>query len=145
VNRPWLVLPLLAAMVMTLRAEIPRIQAEPNPEKRAKLALDNAEQALSLARDSYDKSDIPNTAGLLAEVKESVELADAALKSTGKKASRSPKAFKNAELRTSELLRRIETFSQDMNFADRQMIEPVKTTVQHVHDALLDAIMEKGK
>src|SRR5271154_912667 len=113
-------------MVMTLRAEIPHIQAEPNPEKRAKLALDNAEQALTLARDFYEKSDLPNTAGLLGEVKASGEMADAALKSTGKKASRSPKAFKNAELRTSELLRRIETFAQDMNFADRPMIEPLK-------------------
>jgi hypothetical protein len=107
--------------------------------------LDNADQALKLARDAYEKSDLINTAGLLAEVKASVELADASLKSTGKKASRSPKAFKYAELRTSELLRRIETFSQDMNFADRPMIEPVKSTIQHVHDALLDAIMEKSK
>ena len=143
--RAWLTLPFMLAMVVAIRAEIPRIQAEPNLEKRSKLALDNADQALKLARDAYDKSDLINTAGLLAEVKASVELADASLKSTGKKPSRSPKAFKYAELRTSELLRRLETFSQDMNFADRPMIEPVRSTVQHVHDALLDAIMEKGK
>jgi hypothetical protein len=141
--RRWL--PLMLAMIVAVRAEVPRIQAEPNLEKRAKLALDNADQALKLARDAYDKGDFPNTAGLLAEVKASVELADASLKGTGKKASRSPKAFKYAELRTSELLRRIETFSEDMNFADRPMIEPVRNTVQRVHDALLDAIMEKGK
>ena len=143
--RAWLALPLMLAIVVAIRAEIPRIQAEPNLEKRSKLALDNADQALKLARDAYEKSDLINTAGLLAEVKASVELADASLKSTGKKPSRSPKAFKYAELRTSELLRRIETFSQDMNFADRPMIEPVKSTIQHVHDALLDAIMEKSK
>src|SRR5580704_15086488 len=113
------VLPAMLALSLTIHAEVPRIQAEPNPEKRSKLALDNADQALKLARDAYDKGDFPNTAGLLAEVKASVELADASLKSTGKKASRSPKAFKYAELRTSELLRRIETFAQDMNFADR--------------------------
>ena len=141
----WLTLPLWLAMAVAAHAEIPRIQAEPNPEKRSKLALDNADQALTLSRESYYKSDLVNTAGLLAEVKASVELAEASLKSTGKKASRSPKAFKYAELKTSELLRRIETFSQDMNFADRPMIEPVKSTVQRVHDALLDAIMEKGK
>jgi hypothetical protein len=143
--RFWLTLPVMLALVVAIRAEVPRIQAEPNLEKRSKLALDNADQALKLAREAYEKSDLINTAGLLAEVKTSVELADASLKSTGKKASRSPKAFKYAELRTSELLRRIETFSQDMNFADRPMIEPVKSTIQHVHDALLDAIMEKGK
>jgi hypothetical protein len=140
-----LALPLMLAMALGLRADIPQIQAEPNLEKRSRLALDNADQALKLARESYDKSDLVNTAGLLAEVKASVELADASLKSTGKKPSRSPKAFKYAELKTSELLRRLETFAQDMNFADRPMIEPVKSTVQHVHDALLDAIMEKGK
>jgi hypothetical protein len=143
--RFWRALPLMLAMMVALRAEVPRIQAEPNPEKRSRLALDNADQALKLARDAYDKGDFPNTAGLLAEVKASVELADASLKSTGKKPSRSPKAFKYAELRTSELLRRIETFAQDMNFADRPMIEPVKATVQRVHDALLDGIMEKSK
>ena len=143
--RFWLTLPLMLAMVVAIRAEIPRIQAEPNLEKRSKLALDNADQALKLAREAYEKSDLINTAGLLAEVKASVELADASLKSTGKKPSRSPKAFKYAELRTSELLRRLETFSQDMNFADRPMIEPVKSTIQRVHDALLDAIMEKSK
>ena len=143
--KSWLALPLMLAMIVAIRAEVPRIQAEPNLEKRSRLALDNADQALKLARDSYDKGDLPNTAGLLAEVKASVEVADASLKSTGKKPSRSPKAFKYAELRTSELLRRIETFSQDMNFADRPMIEPVRSTVQKVHDALLDAIMEKGK
>jgi hypothetical protein len=143
--RAWLTLPLMLAMVAAIRAEIPRIQAEPNLEKRSKLALDNADQALKLAREAYEKSDLINTAGLLAEVKASVELSDASLKSTGKKPSRSPKAFKYAELRTSELLRRLETFSQDMNFADRPMIEPVRSTIQHVHDALLDAIMEKRK
>jgi hypothetical protein len=143
--RFWLTLPLMLAMVVAIRAEIPRIQAEPNLEKRSKLALDNADQALKLAREAYEKSDLINTAGLLAEVKASVELADASLKSTGKKPSRSPKAFKYAELRTSDLLRRLETFSQDMNFADRPMIEPVRSTIQHVHDALLDAIMEKSK
>jgi hypothetical protein len=143
--KSWLALPLMLAMIVAIRAEVPRIQAEPNLEKRSRLALDNADQALKLARDSYDKGDLPNTAGLLAEVKASVELADASLKSTGKKPSRSPKAFKYAELRTSELLRRIETFTQDMNFADRPMIEPVRSTVQKVHDALLDAIMEKNK
>ena len=143
--RFWLAVPVMLAIVVAIHAEVPRIQAEPNPEKRAKLALDNADQALKLARESYEKSDLPNTAGLLEEVKASVELADASLKSTGKKASRSPKAFKYAELRTSELLRRIETFDQDMNFADRPLLDAVKSTVQHVHDALLDAIMEKGK
>ena len=143
--RFWLTLPLMLAIVVEIRAEIPRIQAEPNLEKRSRLALDNADQALKLAREAYEKTDLINTAGLLTEVKASVELADASLKSTGKKPSRSPKAFKYAELRTSELLRRLETFSQDMNFADRPMIEPVKSTIQRVHDALLDAIMEKSK
>jgi len=145
VIKPWLAIPLMLALAVAIDAEVPRIQAEPNLEKRSKLALDNADQALKLARDAYEKGDLPNTAGLLAEVKASVELADASLKSTGKKASRSPKAFKYAELRTSELLRRMESFAEDMNFADRPMIEPVKATVQHVHDALLDAIMEKSK
>jgi hypothetical protein len=136
---------LLLVLAVAARAELPQIVAEPNDEKRSKLALENAAQALKLARDAYDSGDLEKTRGLLNEVKESVELADSSLKHSGKKASRSPKYFKIAELRTSELLRRMESFDQDMNFADRPMLEPAKATVQQVHDAILDAIMGKGK
>jgi hypothetical protein len=136
---------LLLVLAVAARAELPQIEAEPNAEKRSKLALDNAAQALKLARDAYDAGDLEKTRGLLNEVKESVELADTSLKRSGKKASRSPKYFKIAELKTSELLRRLESFDQDMNFGDRPILEPVKTTVQQVHDGILDAIMGKGK
>ena len=136
---------LVSIAVVAARADLPLIKAEPRAEKRVKLALENADQALKLAREAYDKGDFAGVSGLLVEVKESVELANDSLAGSGKKASRSPKWFKYAELKTSELLRRIDSFDRDMNFADRPMLEPVKTTLQKVHDALLDAIMEKGK
>lgn len=137
------------AMVLSLAAaaggDLPKIKTEPNVEKRIRLALDNADRSLTEAREAYDKGEFADTSGALVEVKESVELADASLKQSGKKANRSPKWFKYAELKTSELLRRLDNFEAGMSFSDRPMIQPVKSSIQRVHDALLDAIMGKGK
>lgn len=137
------------AMVLGLAVaaggDLPKIKQEPNAEKRIRMALDNADRALTQARETYDKGDFTETSGALTEVKESVELADASLRESGKKASRSPKWFKYAELKTSELLRRLDNFEGGISFSDRPMIEPVKAAIQRVHDALLDAIMGKGK
>lgn len=122
-----------------------RIQAEPNAEKRARLALDNADEALKLARDAYSSGDSADAAVRLEEVQQSVELADSSLKQTGKNASRSPKNFKTAELRTRGLLRKLEGFREQMSVADRAVADRVVAEVQKIHDGLLEAIMGKKK
>ncbi len=54
-------LPFLLAMGMTplLDADLAHVKAEPNLEKRSKLALDNAETALRWARVSYTDGEAP--------------------------------------------------------------------------------------
>lgn len=125
--------------------ELARIQAEPHPDKRAHLALDNADDALKQARDAYDKGENEAAASRLQEVERSVELAESSLKQTGKNPSRSPKHFKYAELKTRDLLRKLDSFRESMSVTDRPVVERAIGTVQKVHDALLDGIMGKSK
>ena len=79
---------------------------------------------------------------LIAEVRESVELAEQSLKETGKNPRKSPKYFKKAEIQTRALLKRIEAFQDEMSVNDRPSLEPLHAKVQQVHDNLLMGIME---
>lgn len=125
--------------------ELARIQSEPNLEKRARTALDRADEALKEAHDAYQKGDNTATSAYLEEVQQSVELADRSLRQTGKNPSRSPKHFKAAELRTRGLLRKLEGFREQMSVADRPVADGVVASVQKIHDALLEGIMGKKK
>lgn len=136
---------LLGQLVGTPEEDLSRIQSEPNLEKRARLALDNAESALTLAHEEYTKGDDAAVKSRLEETQKSVELADTSLKQTGKNPSRSPKHFKEAELKTRELLRRLDGFREQMSVADRKLVDDVTSTVQRIHDAWLDGIMGKKK
>ena len=125
--------------------DLARLESEPHLEKRARGALDNAEDALKEAQNAYKKSDLSATDARLREVQQSVEIVEVSLKQTGKNPSRSPKNFKHAEMKTRGLLRRLDGFREQMSVVDRPMIEPVIAKVQQVHDTLLDGIMGKRK
>jgi hypothetical protein len=129
-------------IVGTARADLGEAKAEPNLEKRSKLALDNADEALTMAREAYAKGENARVASLAAEIRESVELANTSLEETGKNPRKSPKWFKRAEIQTRDLLKRLNVFQQDMNVADRPMLDSVKTAVQQVHEELLLGVME---
>jgi hypothetical protein len=126
-------------------ADLQPAKSEPNLEKRSRLALANADAAVSEAREAYNKQDMKVVEARLAEVRESVELAQAALTATGKKPGRSPGPFKYAETKSRELLRRLEGLKQEMDSADREVIEPVQNRVQEIHDAWLDGILTHAK
>ena len=122
-------------------ADLAQVRAEPNLEKRAHGALDNAERALKASRKAYEAGDLPQTQTLLDEVKDSVGLAEESLNATGKNPIKSPRHFKYAEIKTEDLLRKLNGLSQDMNVADRPLIDPVKARLQEVHENLLQGIM----
>ena len=128
-----------------LLADLAQVRAEPNLEKRSKAALDNAERSLKASRQAYDAGDLKLTAELLDELQQSVLLAEKSLSDTGKNPIKSPRHFKDAEKKTGDLVRRIEAFSRDMNFADRPMADKVKEEVQEAHDRLLQSIMTGKK
>lgn len=129
-----------------LQAGLDKAMAEKNLEKRSKLALENAGQALATARLAYAKGGTTGLADSLREVRESVELAEISLKDTGKDPRKNPKYFKKAEIMTREMMRNINGFRDEMSVADRPLLDKLRDKVQQVHEDLLLGIMEgKGK
>ena len=131
-------------LVLTLAFDLATIRTEPNLEKRSDLALTNANVALDSARDSYNKGDLDQTEANLHEVLDSVDLAYQALSDTGKD-PRKDRFFKRAEMRTRELIRRLEGLGQTMSVADRETVDKVREEVSEIHDNLLKGIMSKKK
>jgi uncharacterized protein YPO0396 len=141
----WVVLVALALAWMAgiSRAdELAQARAEPNLEKRARLALDESAAALEAARSDYQKGDTDRVVADAARIVDSVDLAFLSLNQTGKDPRKSSRWFKYAEIQTRGLLRKLDTLERDMNFADRPVIEKAKTEVQQVHDKLLLGLME---
>ena len=139
----------LAAIVLAAApgasADLAKARAEQNLERRSKLALENASAELQAARDAYRSGDSEKVAADMVEVGESVDLAYLSLKQTNKDPRRSPKWFKYAEISTRDLLRKLDTFQQDMSFNERAGLDPVKARIQQVHDDLLVGLMEGKK
>jgi hypothetical protein len=139
IARLFIVLILLSG---ALRADLEQAKAEPNLGKRSALALDHAFDALTQARDAYNKGENAQMEKWVKEMKESVELAEASLHETGKNPRKSPKWFKRAESSTRDLLRRLEAFQQAMDVSDRTLLEVVKAKVLQFHDDLLEGVLE---
>ena len=138
-------LAILLALAGRVQADLSRAMAEPNLERRSRLALENASAAYKEIRSAYDKGEHEAVSAAAKEVEESVELAHASLKQTGKVPRKSPKYFKAAEIATRDLLRKLEAFQKEMSFDDRPMLEPTKKKVQQVHDDLLVGLMEGNR
>ena len=139
-----LVFAILACVLQA--AGIPELKSEQNPEKRARLALANAESALAGARAAYSKGDLKGTAANLDEMQQSVEIAQTSLSATGKDARKRSKPFKYGEGKTREMLRQIDALENAMELDDRKLIAAPKARVQEVHDDWLLGIMgNKGR
>jgi hypothetical protein len=139
---------LLIAGLLTagwVRADLTAAKAETNLEKRARKALDNAEEMLKAARKSYRTGDWKQTKAALDEVQESVELAFISLKETGKDPRKKPKHFKRAEIKTRKLMRTLKDFALRMSYDERGQIKSIQDYIQKVHDELLEGIMGTGE
>jgi hypothetical protein len=142
----WIVMAaFLAGTAAPALANLDQARAEPNLEKRSKLALDNADSMLHAARMAYRAGDTKTTAADAKELQESVDLAYQSLTDTGKNPRKSPRWFKHAEIKTRELLRLLDNFQQEMSYTDRPILDGVKANIQQVHDDLLTGLMEGRK
>jgi hypothetical protein len=137
------VLSALAAVVSIARADLSAVRAESNLEKRSRLALEHADKTLDAARQSYREGDWEKVQTALDEVRESAEIALESLLNCGKDAARGSKYFKSAEIKTRELVRKLEAFRQQVSYDEQPPVEKVKSVVQKVHDDILDGIMGK--
>lgn len=132
---------LVAFFAFTALAGVPELRTEPNPERRAKLALENADLALTAARDAYARQETEVTIAQLKELEDSVELARQSLEETGKDPRRRPKAFKQGESRTRELIRRMDSLENAMDADDRKLVESAKAKLHEVNEAWLLGIV----
>lgn len=123
-------------------ADLKAALAERDLGKRSKLALASAGAALTAAREAYQKGDSAGVAAAAVEIQESVDLAWDSLESTGKNPRKSPRWFKQAEIETRNLLKKLETLQRDMGFGDRPVLDRAKARLQKVHDDLLTGLME---
>jgi len=130
-----------ALLILWLAFDLAAIKLEPNLERRSELALVNASAAMDAARDAA--SDDAKLKPALQELRDSVDLAYQSLVDSGKSARRSPKFFKKAELKTRELMRRLEGLAQAVDADDRVLVESVRDRVSKVHDDLIQDIMKK--
>ena len=97
---------------------------------------------MKATRAAYDQGDTEKVTAGANEIIESVDLASDSLTKTGKNPRSSPKWFKQAEIQTRDLLKRLDTFQRDMSVSDRGVLDKVKSRVQEVHDSLLLGLME---
>lgn len=117
------------------------LQEEPNLEKRSQLALESAEAAFKNVRDAYRTGAKEEMAVNLARIEESVNLAFTSLNLTGKNPRKYPKFFKQAEIATRNLSRRLEEFQREMTLEDQSRLDMVRVRVQQIHDELLIGLM----
>ena len=132
-----------ALLILCLAFDLAAIKLEPNLERRSERAMDNAAAAMDTARDASGAGEPEKARAALKELRESVDLAYQSLVDSGKSARRNPKFFKRAELKTRELMRRLEGLAQAIDSDDRPFVENVRDRVSKVHDDLIHDIMQK--
>src|ERR1700722_2701651 len=132
-----------ALLILCLAFDLAAIKLEPNLERRSERALDNASAAMDVARDASSAGESEKVKAAVEELRDSVDLAYQSLVDSGKSARRSPKFFKRAELKTRELMRRLEGLAQAVDAEDRVFVVSVRDQVSQVHDNLIQDIMQK--
>jgi len=131
-------------VIFLVLADLAAVKAEPDPNKRSELALNNAEEKLDAARQAYQAGDEAAEAADIQEVEGSVTLCYESLEQAHGE-PRKNRYFKKAELRVSALMRRLTGFRDDVNFDFRPKVDAVLKKVSDIHDDLLSDIMSKKK
>jgi hypothetical protein len=136
---------LLAVSASILGTEIPAsVMAEDDLEKRSELALKAADESITEAVKAYSSGgDLASFKQHVSAVQELTALSLKSLKDSGKRASRSPKYFKRAELKLRGMLRRMLNLSNEVSVEDRPVVEAAQKSMSDVHDQLLHDIMSK--
>ena len=136
---------MLPLFLLLFSYDLDAVKAEPNPERRADLALDNANAALDRARNFYKDADYDKSKAAVIEVQDSVELCHESLKSTGKDPQKNVKQFKKVEMRMQMLVRRLNGFSMEVSVEDRPTIKKAVERVQDINEEIVTGIFTKRK
>lgn len=127
-------------------AQVDPVKSEPDPNRRAELAVDQADHDLNAARAAWQAGDWDKTQAALNEMKESAELAGTSLALTTKqKPPRNNKHYKVVELKMTDLIRRVDAFRLEVDYEQRDAVNRVEARLQELHDQILDAVMTKRR
>jgi len=126
-------------------SSLDQVKADPNPDHRAKAAIDYASVAEKNAEAAYAKGETQSVEAELKNVEDSIEAAQDAFAAAKKTPGRNPTPFKYAELRSRELLIRLGDLEQKMDTSERGVIAEVRAKVQEIHDAWFEGIMGRKK
>jgi hypothetical protein len=121
-----------------------RIRKEPQPERRAQLAIDNAPVALEEARAALRAGSLSQIQAGIEETVASLEVALRSLRDTGKKPSKLSRFYKRGELHAREAERRLEDLIKSLNYDDRPPAEKALLRLQAVHEEFLLGVMSKN-
>jgi exonuclease VII small subunit len=126
-------------------ADLNAVKSITSLEKRSERALENGGDALDAAKTAYEAGNLAAMRASLKEVQESVELAIQSLRETGKHPSKNTKYYKRGELKTRQLHRRLESFSNLVGLDDRPVVDAVARRVQEIHEEFLNGVMSRKK
>jgi hypothetical protein len=138
-------LTLLFLMAAPPASTLDQVKAEPNPEHRARAAVDYAAVAEKNAEAAYAKSDLEALGAALKIVEESMVTAQESFTASGKTPWRNPGPYKYAELHSRDLLIRLSDLELKMDASERDIIGGVKARIQEIHDAWFEGIMGKKR
>jgi hypothetical protein len=119
--------------------------ADPNAERRSKVAVDAATAAEKNAEAAYAKADLDGVRLEMKNVADQMEAARKALNESGKTAGRNPRPYKYAEQRSREMLVRLNDLEQRMDSEEREIVAGPKAKAQDIHDEWFEGIMGKKK
>jgi hypothetical protein len=114
-----------------------------DPEKVYQASLDKAYNSIDSARAANEAGRYQEAIQIVESVAEDVESALATLEAMPKPAYKNHKNYKRAEIRTREILRRLDTFINDCAIDEREAMQPHRARINKVHDKLLAGVMSK--
>ena len=142
-SRLLVALAVIAASASAQLFTLDQIAAEPDLERRSRLAVEFAQAQVDIALGAYQEADAEAARAALAKIPEAVDLCQASLSQTGKHARKKPKHFKRAEIETRKLLKDLEDARKQLNFDERPDLDPIIKHVDDINRQLLLAIMQK--
>ncbi len=132
-------------LFLTLAFDLDSVKAEPNPDRRAELALENANTALDQAKTHYRANAYQLALASLHELRDSVELCYETLKATGKDPRKNSRQFKKIEQRIQLLIRRVKGYEQEVSVEDRPDVKKVQDRLEDINDEIVSGIFSKSK
>lgn len=140
-----MLLPTLLLLLAPVVLDLESVKAEPNLDRRADLALDNATAALEKAKSLYRESEYKKAQASVLEIRDSVEVCLEALKATGKDPRKNARQFKKVEQRIQLLIRRLKGFELEVSVEDRPTIKKVEERLEDINDEIVSGIFTKSK